>query len=697
MSAAANASGRVHGSLKRLLTVAGRLQTITRFVVFALAMLATVAPRPNATSYTNLAHSLLAAAIVLWLVDRYLGRRAIGRSTVRVTASQVVDGAILTAAMMLDPALVGAGFLLHQINAVTAGVRFGNYALLSGIAVAAISLTVVDVTTRPPNGYTNLLMWAIVGVVLIPVYSVFIVELLIASRDRARRADNAKTQFLGNLSHALRSYVNVILGTAELLQANREDDTANNLVRSIRSNAGQMAERLDELLDYTAIKSGKLPLSSYAYSPREVLAAVYNDHCASGDARSLNYSLELADDLPALVQGDVAHLRRSASALIANALSATTTGSVQVQASFLAHDRRSGVLQVRVIDSGEGVPPEVLAHLFNRNVDQAIEAGSQSDRSGLGLPIALTYARASGGDLGYSSRPNGGSEFWVTLAVRVAATAPPVPNDAVAPASTLATTSKSIKVLVVDDQPSNRMVFEATLKLAGHTVTKAADVESAVAALELQWPDVAIVDLNLPGSGLSLIAKLRERVEVTGRPPIPVIATTGDTRPSTTTRLNRAGASIVLAKPVKVAELVDAVATLARPGNDGSRLQQAGPTLATNAYLEELRVSLKDETVFRELVAQAIADMKHGLSQLELASQAPVNDVVRLEDAAHAVAGPASALGLHSVVELARTIETGAHNLSTHPVALATLLATLATLSEDASRVLAAIYVPESR
>jgi signal transduction histidine kinase/CheY-like chemotaxis protein len=353
-------------------------------------------------------------------------------------------------------------------------------------------------------------------------------ETVLREHDRAREhvdlsarlqvANAAKDEFLAMVSHELRGPLNAIVGWTRLLRTERLTESARaRALDTIERNAWVQTRLVEDLLEVSQIVAGRRE------SDRQVLAlALIIDQAMaslspSADAKQVRLHAQLQDDT--LIAGDPLQLQRIATNLIANAIKFTPPGGV-IRVN-LSHDDRHATLIVS--DSGSGIKPEFLPHIFEPFRQQDASTTRVHGGIGLGLTIARHLVALHGGSIGAESPGIGrGATFTVVLPVAVGATEVAQRHTVAAVARPADTTplpmfSRGVHVLVVDDDRDAREVLHAVLAQAGAEVTTVASASEALASIDQARPDVLVSDIGLPEEdGYALLRQLRMRREDNG-------------------------------------------------------------------------------------------------------------------------------------------------------------------------------------
>lgn len=378
-------------------------------------------------------------------------------------------------------------------------------------------------------------------------------ELALIEAERAAQAANeAKAQFLANMSHEIRTPMNGVLGVLHVLKRELPaGDSADLLSEALA--AGQMLSTLlDDVIDISRIDAGRLDLNREPVDPRELTRGVARLLATQAAHKGLRLDLDLPEDL-GWIETDPTRVRQALFNLVGNAVKFTLKGSVTVRARRLVSDA-GPQLVFDVIDTGVGVPLEAQGRLFERF--QQADAGTtrRFGGSGLGLAITRKLARMLGGEVAFSSTPGEGSTFSLTIA------APPA-SAPQAPASEAADLLSGLKMLVVEDNPTNQLVARRILEQLGAQVSVADDGAAGVAAAANGAFDLILMDVQMPGmDGLEASRQIRALPGPAGRAPI--IALTANVMAHQQAAYRAAGMNGVAAKPISPSALVTEIVRL---------------------------------------------------------------------------------------------------------------------------------------
>jgi PAS domain S-box-containing protein len=381
-----------------------------------------------------------------------------------------------------------------------------------------------------------------------------------SARAEADSANGIKDEFLATLSHELRTPLTSILGWSQLLTDGKLDkqQTAG-AIETIARNARAQGRLIDELLDISRIITGKLCLDPRAVRLTPLIQAVVDDVRPGADARSINLEAAFNSDIGPIL-GDPDRLQQIVWNLLTNAIKFTPKGGdVQVRL-----ERNDSHALIAVNDSGQGIAPELLPHIFER-FRQADSSNTRSNGGlGLGLSIVRQLVELHGGTVtAESSGENAGTTFRVMLPlpslheVPNAAEKTEPKNERISP-TTAQTSLSSLRVLVIDDERDTRELVGTVLMTCGAEVVSVGSATEALDQMERQRFDLLISDIGMAGmNGYDLIRKIRQLGEEHGGR-TPAVALTACAGIDDRKRALAAGYEMHIPKPFVAAELISA-------------------------------------------------------------------------------------------------------------------------------------------
>lgn len=380
----------------------------------------------------------------------------------------------------------------------------------------------------------------------------------------AESANVAKSRFLATISHEIRTPLNGVLGMAQLLIAGPvgEEETRE-YARTILHSGQTLLTLLNDILDLSKIEAGKMTLVSERVVPADIVRESANLFAQTAQANKIDLHSQWRGDAAQHYRGDPHRLRQMLSNLVNNAIKFTAQGSVRIEAAEIAHDGLAAVLEFSVSDTGVGIPADQQDRLFKPFSQIDDSATRQHGGSGLGLSIVRHLAQLMNGEVGVDSAPGRGSRFWFRVRLeRLAAQGdnralPRVASPSVAGAGDAPLTGR---VLVVEDNLTNRIVIDAMLKKMGIATVTAENGEEALGRVmaEADRIDVILMDVQMPVlDGYQATGSIRDWEQAQQRTPLPIIALTADAFPEDRARCLAAGMDDYLSKPVHVNVLAD--------------------------------------------------------------------------------------------------------------------------------------------
>ncbi len=390
---------------------------------------------------------------------------------------------------------------------------------------------------------------------------------LVAAKRRAEAADQAKTQFLANISHELRTPINGIMGMAQLAILEGVSDHEAEYWRTVRESTDRLVDIVDNLLELASVESGSFSPMLREFSLRRLLESLRSAYSVRAGLAGLGLDVLTEPSLPDKLMGDSFRLRQILAHLLDNAIRFTPSGTVSLRADRLAPEAvRERVLVAKdfsglslvfsVVDTGVGIPKDRQATIFESFALGEEHLTKRFGGTGMGLSIARRLAELLGGSIWVESQPGFGSTF--RLAVPLWPVTPPEREDGEAHGPTAL---PPLRILVVEDEAINRLALARGLRKLGHEVEEAGNGEEALRKLSMTRVDVAVMDIQMPVmDGLTAVAHIRNgEVPGTSRK-LPVVALTAYALEGDRQRFLAAGMDEFVTKPCDMDQLLRAVA-----------------------------------------------------------------------------------------------------------------------------------------
>lgn len=544
-----------------------------------LVTLAVLEPELRAPRLVGVAGVLTVAANPLWL--RHLPTRAVAWLTT------VILHLIAFLVTFFTGGASGPAFvMLAGLPALTAILHGPRAAWLDGAVIVCftVSLSLLDASVGLPH-LSPPSKWPFIQVMSVSLTTTFALlaltafigadqrrrEALVAARDAAERANQAKSRFLSTMSHELRTPMVGVLGAADLLAKRDLDPGGRQLVLVLRKAAQAQLRLIGDVLDLSRIEAGALDLESLPISVRELVDDVVTIFRPVALTKGLELAVDVDPALPSSIVGDPLRLHQILANLVNNALKFTERGSVRLRALAVAVPTPRARFEVE--DTGIGIPADRLDHILEDFSQAETSTSRRFGGSGLGLAISRRLAEAMGGALAVRSTVGAGSVF--TLEVP----APPAETTAAharvtTPLPDLTPASRRLTLLLADDDPVNRLILGELLRDLGHFVVEAIDGADAIARLDAHAIDLVLLDMHMPGlDGPATVRAIRGQ---SGRlASVPILGLTADVTAARIEEFRRSGVDDVLTKPIDVATLQRALDRVT--GESAARPAAAAP------------------------------------------------------------------------------------------------------------------------
>ncbi|MDA0674643.1 MAG: ATP-binding protein, partial [Cyanobacteria bacterium] len=330
---------------------------------------------------------------------------------------------------------------------------------------------------------------------------------LAAAKEVAESASRAKSDFLANMSHELRTPLNAILGFSQVMLRNltlQRDRLPHDLIQEQRDTLGtihrsgeHLLALINDVLDMSKIEAGRLTLTPGPFHLPSMLEALQEMLQIRADSKGIDLVFDLDPDLPVGVEADERKLRQILLNLLGNAIKFTHQGAVTLRVQAQPQPDEQVQVTFAVQDTGPGIAPEELGHLFEAFVQTAAGRNSQ-EGTGLGLPISRQLVQLMGGDLTVTSTVGEGSCFQFTIPLGRA-----VIDQAIAPSDHqqvvgLVPGQPTYRILVVDDRLENRQLIQQFLQPLGFEVYQAENGQQAIAQWQTHQPQLIWMDIRMP-------------------------------------------------------------------------------------------------------------------------------------------------------------------------------------------------------
>src|SRR5436309_4073901 len=415
------------------------------------------------------------------------------------------------------------------------------------------------------------------------------------ARDLAERVARARSAFLANMSHEIRTPMNAVLGFVELILDTELTTEQRRALELVRSSSEALLMILNDILDYSKIEAEHLELESIPFDVSKVVHATASLLAVRAREKHLELLAEVSADVPRAVRGDPTRLRQVLMNLIGNAIKFTEQGEVVVSVDVAATDGTAKVT-FAVRDTGIGIAAEHTTSVFKEFTQADSTMTRRYGGTGLGLAISQRLVRLMGGELSVKSEVGRGSEFSFSLALPVG-TAPPTRVVGLAALG-------GRRMLIVDDNQTNRRILREMLAAEGINVDEASTAADGLEALRRVRYDLAILDVQMPdmdGFQLATAVRADKKIKRTNLLMLTSAGQRGDGE-----RCRELGIRGYLTKPMSRSDLLEALGTVLA----GSPEEAGTPDVVTRHTIAEsratLRVLLAEDNPVNQQVAVAM-------------------------------------------------------------------------------------------
>ena len=555
------------------------------------------------------------------------------------------------------------------------GFRYGRSYLLISQGMGLAGLAILPFFSNYWASNLEFLGAMALCVVALPTYVSPLLRRVTEARTKAEEASKAKSEFVATISHEMRTPLNGIAGFGTLLADTRLDDEQREMVRGITTSSEILLSLISNVLDLARVESNRMPVTLEEFDLHRLINDIVFALRQPADHKNLTISTNAPLEEKFPVVGDVRHLRQVLVNLIANAIKFTEKGEIWVR--YTVSSEEGGMLQIRfeVSDTGIGIPLEAQARIFESFTQADGSTSRKYGGSGLGTTIAKRLVELMGGTIGLRSELGAGSTFWFEIPLEKAHKQATVATlqrslaelgESASPANTVVDfaahaqkmRARGKKIVIADDDQTNRRVLSAMLRRDGYDVEAVSNGEELLSLLARGQTDLVIADLHMPEiSGIEAFKLYR----LSTKAPVPFVILTANATTEAMKECEENGINAYLTKPINRQHMFSVIRELTSQPDAGEEKVVASqfestaavaPVLDEQKFAELIEIGDGRQSFVTAVVEGFLQDAE--VSVRQTAHHAANGNYLQAKDVAHGLYGAAWSVGAIRLAQAAR-------------------------------------------
>ncbi len=382
---------------------------------------------------------------------------------------------------------------------------------------------------------------------LVFLYIIYIIKKLIRSEKMLRETARVKENFLANMSHEIRTPMNAIVGFTQLLGQKNLDVDSRHYVQTIERSGENLLAIVNDILDISKIEAGMMRIEHVPFSLRGLINSIETMVQPRASSKGIQLNVEIDNATPDILEGDPVRLTQILNNLLGNAFKFTAEGTVTLKASVEEHHGNTVKIKLAVSDTGIGIEPQKLKHIFGRFEQADDTITRQYGGTGLGLSIVRDLVELQGGTIEVESNPGSGTVFFVVIPYSIS-TSQIVDHLAVTRSPLPGTPSSNVVVLITEDNEFNQSLLMHLFRNWNLQFEIANNGQEAIEKLKRKKYDLVLMDIQMPVmDGYTAARKIRNELKLD----VPIIAMTAHAMPGEKEKCLSYGMNDYIAKPVK--------------------------------------------------------------------------------------------------------------------------------------------------